>query len=135
MSTSGDSQCTNGPYVASPSYAHANPFPADLAGEPMMVLVNCYYCYMIGTNLEYQLDVTVYPADGGLPGDATQDITSTILDMPDSPSMWSYQTDTFTLDGTNTVNVEITSCDSWCCLLYTSPSPRDQRGSRMPSSA
>ena len=24
---------------------------------------------------------------------------------------------------------------SWRCLLYTSPSPRDQRGSRMPSSA
>ena len=23
----------------------------------------------------------------------------------------------------------------WCCLLYTSPSPRDQRGARMPSSA
>ena len=23
----------------------------------------------------------------------------------------------------------------WGCLLYTSPSPRDQRGSRMPSSA
>ena len=25
--------------------------------------------------------------------------------------------------------------DLWTCLLYTSPSPRDQRGSRMPSSA
>ena len=25
--------------------------------------------------------------------------------------------------------------DSKLCLLYTSPSPRDQRGSRMPSSA
>ena len=25
--------------------------------------------------------------------------------------------------------------DKWDCLLYTSPSPRDQRGSRMPSSA
>ena len=25
--------------------------------------------------------------------------------------------------------------DIMCCLLYTSPSPRDQRGSRMPSSA
>ena len=25
--------------------------------------------------------------------------------------------------------------DLWVCLLYTSPSPRDQRGSRMPSSA
>ena len=24
---------------------------------------------------------------------------------------------------------------TWDCLLYTSPSPRDQRGSRMPSSA
>ena len=24
---------------------------------------------------------------------------------------------------------------TWTCLLYTSPSPRDQRGSRMPSSA
>ena len=23
----------------------------------------------------------------------------------------------------------------WACLLYTSPSPRDQRGSRMPASA
>ena len=27
------------------------------------------------------------------------------------------------------------SNDSLSCLLYTSPSPRDQRGSRMPSSA
>ena len=25
--------------------------------------------------------------------------------------------------------------DAYTCLLYTSPSPRDQRGSRMPSSA
>ena len=25
--------------------------------------------------------------------------------------------------------------NTWGCLLYTSPSPRDQRGSRMPSSA
>ena len=29
----------------------------------------------------------------------------------------------------------IDDMDKWCCLLYTSPSPRDQRGSRMPSSA
>ena len=28
-----------------------------------------------------------------------------------------------------------TSNECWACLLYTSPSPRDQRGSRMPSSA
>ena len=37
----------------------------------------------------------------------------------------------------NTVNgARVTLEDgSWVCLLYTSPSPRDQRGSRMPSSA
>ena len=28
-----------------------------------------------------------------------------------------------------------TDANRWICLLYTSPSPRDQRGSRMPSSA
>ena len=28
-----------------------------------------------------------------------------------------------------------TGISAWACLLYTSPSPRDQRGSRMPSSA
>ena len=31
------------------------------------------------------------------------------------------------------INVQITNANG--CLLYTSPSPRDQRGSRMPSSA
>ena len=32
-------------------------------------------------------------------------------------------------------NLEELPDDDWVCLLYTSPSPRDQRGSRMPSSA
>ena len=30
---------------------------------------------------------------------------------------------------------DVDELNSWICLLYTSPSPRDQRGSRMPSSA
>ena len=35
-----------------------------------------------------------------------------------------------------TIDTEADIVDSSsCCLLYTSPSPRDQRGSRMPSSA
>ena len=34
------------------------------------------------------------------------------------------------------VNSELDEADLfYICLLYTSPSPRDQRGSRMPSSA
>ena len=30
---------------------------------------------------------------------------------------------------------QVTGEEKYACLLYTSPSPRDQRGSRMPSSA
>ena len=33
------------------------------------------------------------------------------------------------------VEAEILGCDMLCCLLYTSPSPRDRQKSRMPSSA
>ena len=51
---------------------------------------------------------------------------------------------TKTVDGIMTPNFKVTAqqfaprlATSWSksCLLYTSPSPRDQRGSRMPSSA
>ena len=35
----------------------------------------------------------------------------------------------------STMRTTTGSLDDWTCLLYTSPSPRDQRGSRMPSSA
>ena len=42
-------------------------------------------------------------------------------------------------DGANAANVTISwyngSTDFYLCLLYTSPSPRDMRRSRMPSSA
>ena len=39
--------------------------------------------------------------------------------------------------GSDTSKLELFEADlgSDACLLYTSPSPRDQRGSRMPSSA
>ena len=33
------------------------------------------------------------------------------------------------------LNITALPAPACCCLLYTSPSPRDQRGSRMPSSA
>ena len=33
------------------------------------------------------------------------------------------------------VNEPVAGMKPYTCLLYTSPSPRDQRGSRMPSSA
>ena len=101
-------------YFASSTYANFVSFPHDLSGDPMMVIASCYYCYYYTNNMDYTLDITVFPADGGQAGDATQDVLNVILDMPDDPFSWSYQTDSFTLDGTNTVNVDITSCDSWC---------------------
>ena len=42
---------------------------------------------------------------------------------------------TFVLGGVDGVSDSGMSGMSGICLLYTSPSPRDQRGSRMPSSA
>ena len=41
----------------------------------------------------------------------------------------------FIVDEKNTIMIESYFIGGKCCLLYTSPSPRDQRGSRMPSSA
>ena len=36
---------------------------------------------------------------------------------------------------TGSINIPFSDLENRSCLLYTSPSPRDQRGSRMPSSA
>ena len=48
----------------------------------------------------------------------------------------SYFTNEFDFE-TNFFNRAVSTDLTWSfsCLLYTSPSPRDQRGSRMPSSA
>ena len=53
---------------------------------------------------------------------------------------YSYSVAAFDSCSTNTVPVTFqtsakASINTSICLLYTSPSPRDQRGSRMPSSA
>ena len=52
------------------------------------------------------------------------DLTKVKVDFPESFEEAFYDTKSFDL---------ITNING--CLLYTSPSPRDQRGSRMPSSA
>ena len=44
-------------------------------------------------------------------------------------------TDPEAANGAITSVRRLTTTRTWICLLYTSPSPRDQRGSRMPSSA
>ena len=44
-------------------------------------------------------------------------------------------TDTCDVDSTVAQIISLEEAGADICLLYTSPSPRDQRGSRMPSSA
>ena len=39
------------------------------------------------------------------------------------------------INGESMIKKQISQLMSWNCLLYTSPSPRDMRRSRMPSSA
>ena len=54
--------------------------------------------------------------------------------------MYTLQTSTSSLNDSTVIDIYLSQSDLdaiklYPCLLYTSPSPRDQRGSRMPSSA
>ena len=79
---------------------------------------------------------------------STETVTVTIVGAVDAPVVGGDVAGSVTEDGTlaDSGTLTITDIDtsdnpvSWIdvastCLLYTSPSPRDQRGSRMPSSA
>ena len=72
------------------------------------------------------VDVGINRTDDGLVGDvdfpAVSEIASWITPVPGGV-------------GPLTVTMLLRNTFSAACLLYTSPSPRDQRGSRMPSSA
>ena len=68
--------------------------------------------------------------DGTLVDSGTLTISDT--DTSDNPVSW---IDVASTVGNNGFGSFVISGNTWTCLLYTSPSPRDQRGSRMPSSA
>ena len=62
-----------------------------------------------------------------------EDLFTTEISLKSEDSLVTY---TDYLYGSSSVEEERKSTtDDEICLLYTSPSPRDQRGSRMPSSA
>ena len=87
-------------------------------------------------------EITMYVNSQGVTLD---EVTATVtvaavhggsLDLPsDSQTGRFGQWVSFPIGLTNTGNTQDNFALSSCCLLYTSPSPRDQRGSRMPSSA
>ena len=127
MSTEvGEVTTTNPPYCyfTTSSYENHVDFPHDLAGDPMMIIANCYYCYYYAGNDEYQLEITVWPGDAGLPGDQVQALTGApILEIgggwywgtAGSPSgtSWSSIQDTFTLSAGQEVGLDY-ECDYWC---------------------
>ena len=87
----------------------------DLMGEIISLGVSCYYCSStLANNPDYTMNITVFPADGGAAGDTETPMMNPLLSMPDEPSSWSYQSETFTLDGSQEALVAITSCDYWC---------------------
>ena len=70
-----------------------------------------------------------------------QDCGNSACHGPGNNTNFAMHIDAFDFDGTlsdDDINELITEFEEFLvygCLLYTSPSPRDQRGSRMPSSA
>ena len=75
-----------------------------------------------GANNNANTCVVVLSVTDGVAGTADDTITITVTVTDVAPSITASQTANLAEDAS-------------VCLLYTSPSPRDQRGSRMPSSA
>ena len=88
--------------------------PIDLVGEPAVIYVWCYYCFQAGVSMDYTLNITVWPGDGGVKGDETSPQYNILLDMPDEPSSWSFQSGTFELSAGQSADLVSTYCDSWC---------------------
>ena len=61
--------------------------------------------------------------------------TGAIALLLKTSDLFSQQLETTTPTARDRIDVQKLRSQYSLCLLYTSPSPRDQRGSRMPSSA
>ncbi len=93
--------------------------PAEIMGEPMLAWVWCYRCYDSAVADDYQMNITVWPSDGGIRGDVNEPTGLPLLEMPDEPFSWTYQSDSFDLAAGTQADVVITSCDTWCTAEST----------------
>ena len=82
----------------------------------MMIGAGCYYCYQ-NSYQDYQLEITVWPGDAGLPGDQVQPLTGAPLleigggyywGTGGSPSgtSWNSISDTFDLAAGQSVGLD-----------------------------
>jgi len=88
-------------------------FPQDIQGDSVLIWVFGYYAYTQSVQ-DYTLNITVWTGDGGLRGDLTTPEYLPLLDMPDEPFSWSYQSDSFDLDSGDAADLVVTYCDVWC---------------------
>ena len=131
-------------------------FSAIAIGQTVITdeTINAGETYTMSAGTEYVLDGYVYVEEGATliiePGvvvrmsalpSSLADLTSALVITRGAKIMaegTAEQPIIFTSDLDDlSISTELTARDNntWGCLLYTSPSPRDQRGSRMPSSA
>ena len=94
------------------AWYYADP-PFHVGGDSSVILITCYYCYQSGVASDYTMNITVWTGDGGLQGDVTTPQYNLLLDMPDDPFSWSYQSDSFELSG-DSADLVVTYCDVWC---------------------
>ena len=90
-----------------------------------------------GAVLRAAMAVTAFVPGGDAPGDVDNDVTLALLSQrpiifQDSDVEMKDRVDALETAVDDAVDHGLTP---ECCLLYTSPSPRDKRQSRMPSSA
>ena len=87
--------------------------PVDVMGDEVLAWVWCYYCYYSGVAQDYQMNITIFPADGGVKGDVETAQYSGLGSVPMYGEYSTYYTFDFELDGNSVAEVNI-ECDFWC---------------------
>ena len=103
-------------------------------GNPLITVANSNRLRKAFSSLELLVTLDIYPNETGMIGDYMLPCTGP-LERPDLPFIFPLMLGLQTKPYLQATRSVIDSEEDQSCLLYTSPSPRDQRGSRMPSSA
>ena len=113
VAISSDGEDMGGNYGAGIGSSSYSGGAIDIAGDPVTVLVWCYYCHYSGVSNEYTMNITVWPGDGGVRGDETTPQYSQLGSVNMYGDYTTYYDFEFELDGSVPADVMI-ECDYWC---------------------
>ena len=105
------------------------PLPQFFSKKPAIFL----WCILLSSFLSAQLNVDTDQLDATY--EVGETMTFQISSNSSTPISWELKYDEHAPIISSGVLNSSSGVVPYTCLLYTSPSPRDQRGSRMPSSA